>query len=251
MNITIDELLRGKETIIKNKHYGSTEFYVEPFLERMSKFTDDFIVDVQLPSQITTIGENQDITYNRVLVQAVLPEEFTIDEHDEVYGFLYGLDVRKPIVKFYRGHLNRACTNLTVFNPSWLKVHELNSEEPVDYTEIDELVTQDFDFAQMLSNLKNSHYESNEIFKMFGKWLDHSLRYEYSNGLTNTKLPDTMLTQVYKSLFIKEDSPYYVGIDNPTQYGVFNAFTQCITDNKKDIMNRCEKTLLVKQIMGI
>ena len=32
MEITLDELLKGKGTIIKNKEYLSTEAYVTPFL---------------------------------------------------------------------------------------------------------------------------------------------------------------------------------------------------------------------------
>lgn len=62
------------------------------------------------------------ITYNRVWIQAVLPPTHTIDGHDEVIGFLYGIDVKKPVVKIYRGYLNQACTNLTVFNPYWINV---------------------------------------------------------------------------------------------------------------------------------
>ena len=36
-----------------------------------------------------------DLTYNRVLIQAVMPEQYCIDSHDEVVGFLYGIDVKK------------------------------------------------------------------------------------------------------------------------------------------------------------
>ena len=43
----------------------------------------------------------------------------------EVIGFLYGLDVRKPVVKIYRGYLNRACTNLCVFDHQWLNIQEI------------------------------------------------------------------------------------------------------------------------------
>ena len=35
--------MAGKATVIKNREYLSTEVYVAPFLERMSKFTNDFI----------------------------------------------------------------------------------------------------------------------------------------------------------------------------------------------------------------
>ena len=38
MDLTVDELLKGKATLIKNKEYLSTEAYVTPFLERMVVF---------------------------------------------------------------------------------------------------------------------------------------------------------------------------------------------------------------------
>lgn len=66
MEITRDLLLTGKSTIIKNKNYLSTKEYVEPFFDEMSKFTNDFIIRVQTPNQMTVTDENQDITFNRV-----------------------------------------------------------------------------------------------------------------------------------------------------------------------------------------
>ena len=39
MEITVQELLQGKPTIIKNKEFFQTRNYVEPFLEKMSKIT--------------------------------------------------------------------------------------------------------------------------------------------------------------------------------------------------------------------
>ena len=79
MEITLDELLKGKGTIIKNKEYLSTEAYVTPFLERMSKFTNDFRVQVKLPDQVTLTKDNdvrlEDQTYNRVWIQGILPDE--------------------------------------------------------------------------------------------------------------------------------------------------------------------------------
>ena len=86
MEITIDQLLKGKSTIIKGKEYLSTEAYVTPFLERMSKFTNDFQVQVKLPDQYTLTKNGdinlEDITYNRVWVQAILPDEMNYPNHN-------------------------------------------------------------------------------------------------------------------------------------------------------------------------
>lgn len=66
MEIDKDLLFEGKSTIIKNKNYLSTKEYVESFFDEMSKFTDDFIIRVQTPNQMTLSGEDKDITFNRV-----------------------------------------------------------------------------------------------------------------------------------------------------------------------------------------
>ena len=51
--ITLNDLLLGKSTIIKNKEFYPTKYYIEPFLNKMSAFTDNFIVDARIPDQIT------------------------------------------------------------------------------------------------------------------------------------------------------------------------------------------------------
>lgn len=66
MEITLEGLEAGKPTIIKDNEYLATKDYTEPFIEKMKKFTTDFVVNVQMPDQITVSGSNQDITYNRV-----------------------------------------------------------------------------------------------------------------------------------------------------------------------------------------
>ena len=52
MEITINELLKGKATRIKNKEYFPTRAYVEPFLDRVSKtLTDKFVIKVETSHQ--------------------------------------------------------------------------------------------------------------------------------------------------------------------------------------------------------
>ena len=53
MEITLEQLLKGKATKIKDKEYYPTEAYVSPFLDRMQRITDQFTVKVELPQQIT------------------------------------------------------------------------------------------------------------------------------------------------------------------------------------------------------
>jgi hypothetical protein len=66
MEITIGKLLEGKSTIINDNAYLSTKEYVNPFIELMQKFTDDFHIEVQMPTQLTITDSKEDITYNHV-----------------------------------------------------------------------------------------------------------------------------------------------------------------------------------------
>ena len=66
MEITLNALLEGKPTIIREKEYFATKNYIQPFIDEMSKFTKEFVVNVQLPDQVTISNDSKDVTYNRV-----------------------------------------------------------------------------------------------------------------------------------------------------------------------------------------
>ena len=252
MDITIEEVLRGKPCLIKNKEFLSTKHYVEPFLNKMSSITNEFIVKVKLPDQMTLTPTSTDITYNRVWIQAVLPEKYTIDSHDEVIGMVYGIDVKTPVVKLYRGHLNRACTNLTVFEPQWLNTQELIPGDPINFNPLKELLEKENTFKIMLEKLKSQHISREERKQQLGNWVDFCIR-EYINlGSGKVKLAVSTPIDAYKQLFVDTDSIYYIpeGID-PDLYQVYNSFTQVLTDDSKDLLNKMEKTLLVGKLLNI
>lgn len=99
MELNLNELLKGKATVIRGKEYLSAEAYVTPFLERMSKFTRDFRIQAKLPDQMSLTREKdlnaEDTVFNRVWIQAILPEEFSIDNHKNFLNFCYDL-FQKP-----------------------------------------------------------------------------------------------------------------------------------------------------------
>jgi len=250
--ITLKELLLGKATIIKNREFFPTKTYVEPFLERMSAFTDNFSIQVKLPDQRTVLNHEEDITYNRVLIQAIMPQEHSIDSHDEVIGFLYGLDVRKPVVKIYRGYLNQACTNMCVFNPTWLNVQELIPGDPINYSSIKHLMEDTNDFSVMLEKIKSEYIDRTQKFEHLGKWVDHSLRTSEDYGFGKVKIATSTAINAYKELFINQDSSYYIpeGYD-PTLFDVHNAFTEIISHDDRDLLNRFEKVMIINKLLGI
>lgn len=252
MEISAKELLEGKSTIIKNKEYFPTKTYVEPFFEKMSKITDEFIIQVKEADQISVTKDTKDMVYNRVWVQAVLPEKYTIDNHKEVYGLVYGLDARKPVAKIYRGSLNMACLNLCVFSPSWLTVQELQPDAPINYTSLKELAEKENHMRIMLEKMNNEYLSREEHKIQLGNWVDFTIRHYDDRGFGKVQIASSVPISAYKDLYINTDSKYYVpeGID-PTKFQIYNAFTELITHDKRDILNVADKTLLLSEMLNV
>lgn len=256
LDITIDELLAGKATSIKKKNYFPTAAYVEPFLERMHNLTSNFNVHVELPDQYTKTNDGgidiDDITYNRVWVEGILGPEYSFDGHEGVIGMVYGLDVRKPVFKVYKGAIRSACTNLCVFNPELLKVQEIESDTAVDFRLVDSVIQEADDTRMWIDNIRNTPFTLTNLDESLGSWIRKTIDKSFDNGFGRVKLSPGDVIDAYKAMFVDEKSDYYIDItSDPSMFNVYNAFTQQITDNKRDIVNRVEKTLLVKSILGI
>lgn len=255
---TLPEVLEGKATRIKNKDYFKTSDYLNPFLDRMSKYTNNFTVKVKCPDQITLSDDGNivtdDLTFNRVNIEAILPNEYAYDGHTQVVGMVYGLDVRKPICKFYSGAERSACTNLCVFSPSGLDIQEIEPETAINYRVIETLLNRTETVSKTLRMLSNTNFEASDlnINENLGRWIRNAMTMEYSSGYGKVKIKTATVIDAYKDLFVNEDSEYWTGDSDCSMYNVYNAFTQQITNDwDKDCFTRFEKTLLVGRILGI
>ncbi len=252
MQITLDALLKGKQTSINNKEFLKTEEYVNPFLETMSKFTDNFIINVKTPSQVTLTNNIVDETYNRVWIQAVMPDNYTIDNHDEVYGLIYGLDVRKPVLKLYRGSLNRACLNLMTFDPSWLVTQELVPQEQAKYNivslmeKVSDIETK---LRYMKSNTLSSALEDRHL--LLGSMIDKSILFEQESLNGKVKISPACVVKAYNNVYNNTESPYYFRDQDVTIFDYYNSFTDIITKDKKDIVNKFEKTMIINNLFNL
>jgi hypothetical protein len=262
MEIKLSELLAGRATRIKGKEFLPTAAYVEPFLERVQKITKEIRVQVQLPNQITYTASGdintEDITYNRVLIEAILPDEykFNSDPHRAVLGMVYGIDVRKPVVKFFKGQERMSCTNLCVFSPQLLACQDLEAETAVDYSPFERIIEQTDDTATWMKKLIETDFNcaTQNVNESLGRWIRNCINMSFDNHYGKAKLAVSTPIDAYKSLFEKEDSDYYAGVDSGdiSMYQVYNAFTQVLTDGmKKDPFNIFEKTLLLKSILSL
>ena len=255
MEINLEQLLQGKATRIKDKEYYTTEAYVTPFLDRMSNMTDNFIINVKPADQISLTKEGEinfeDVIYNRVWIQGVLPDEFAWDNHRRVISMLYALDTRKPLVKFYVGALNMACLNLCVFNPEMLSVAELEAESAINYSFLRNAMSLTDEIHVTLDKLSKMEYQKESIFDSLGHWVDNCINAKWNNGFGSIKLPESSPIDVYKDLFYDSKSKYYTEDNCVDGFTVYNAFTDLITQDKRDLVNKFEKTLLIKDVMGI
>ncbi len=258
MELTIDELLKGKGTLIKGKEYLSTEAYVTPFLERMSKFTTDFRVQAKLPDQISITKKEdlnlEDTIFNRVWVQAVLPDEYAFDNHKESINLLYALDTRKPVVKIFRNVLNMACLNMCVWNSSFLDIKELEPEKAINYKPLNQLMELTDETKVILDKLNNTEveYKQDLIDENLGMWIRNAMNTKYDNGYMTVKLSSSSILDAYKLLYKDDKSPYYVKPGESTSmFNIYNAHTQILSDDKKDIVNKFEKCGLIGRILEI
>lgn len=258
MELTLEQVLAGKATQIKGKEYLSTEAYINPFLERMSKFTDDFKVQAIPASQIslTPSGEinSKDTIYNRVWIQAVLPEEYAFENHKESINLLYALDTRKPIVKIFRNTLNMACLNMCVWNASFLDVKELNPESAINYKPLNALMELTEESHTILTKLNNTEvpYNQKDIDENLGKWIRNAMTTSYDNGFGKVKVGTPAIMDAYKLLYTDEKSPYYIKKGDATNlFNIYNAHTQVLSNDKKDIVNKFEKCGLIGRILEV
>ena len=255
MELTVEQLLQGKATKIKEKEFFTTKAYVEPFFDRMSKYTEEFIINVKPADQISLTPNGEvnfdDIVYNRVWVQAVLPDEYAYENHKRVMSMLYALDTRKPVVKMYTGALNMACLNLCVFNPDALNVAELEPITAINYSPINLLMGMNDTIKSTLEKLDKMTFNRNEIYEDLGLWIDRCITSKFNSGFGTVKIAESAPVNVYKDLFYNEDSNYYTQGEEVDGFTVYNAFTDLITQDKKDLVNKFEKTLLIKEIMDI
>ena len=256
MELTIDQLLQGKATRIKDKEYFTTGQYVVPFLERMSKFTNEFIIQAKPADQISLTPNGdvnfEDIIYNRVNIEAVLPNEYCYEGHKQVVGFVYALDTRKPVVKEYMGGLRTACLNLCTFNPAALSVQELQPEHAIDYNFLNYCLELVDDMGVKLRQLENMEFTKEQMYNELGQQIDRCINFKFHNDFGTVKLPESLPIEVYKNLFYNEKSDYFTQNNIVSGFDVYQAYTDIICNGKsKDLVNRFEKTFLVSRIMGV
>ena len=255
LELKLDEIYRGKATMIKDNKYFSTQQYVEPFIDKVDKMCQgNFIVKVQPANQISLTPQGdintEDIVFNRVWIQGILPGEYAYENHQQSINMLYALDTRKPLVKIFKNTLNMACLNMCVFNPEHLNIQEIIPATAVDYNFVDYVMKLVDDTKVRLEELTKLSFDPEDLKEKMGYWIDKCIKSKYISNFGTIKLSETLPIEVYKSIVIDEKSPYFAKNGIVDGFTVYNAFTDILTNDKgKDIVNKFEKILLVNNLL--
>ena len=252
MEIEMEDLLEGQSTIIRGKEFNETKAYVQPFIDRFKSETDDFRIRVISPSQLSVSADgtvNQ--VYNRVLIEAVIPTAFDIAD---VVGMTYALDVRYPVVKFFKGVKdNLEGGQLYIDNTNNIVYGDITPDTPIDYSILDRLIAKEVKTNEWMESLKTKDFDASNdnVNYTLGQWVRFALNIERSTDYGTIKIGYADIVSGYKYLFETRDSNYYKGLGVHTDYlNIFSAMSDVIY-NSKDIVNIPEKTVLLKQILSI
>lgn len=257
IDLKLDDIYRGKATMIKDKKYFTTQQYIEPFVDRVDKLCQgNFIVKAQPANQISLTPNGdinmEDVVFNRVWVQGVLPESIGYDNHQQSINMLYALDTRKPLVKIFKNALNMACLNMCVFNPDFINVQDLEPEAAVDYNPVKYILNLEDNTRAKLEAISKISIDPEDLKEAMGRWIDNCIRYKYTSTYGTIKIAETMPIEVYKNILLDAKSPYYRKDQVIDGFTIYNAFTDIITNDKgKDIVNKFEKILMVENILKV
>lgn len=110
------------------------------------------------------------------------------------------------------------------------------------------------DMELRIKSMKNKTLSTkdNERTKRIGEYIEKA-HYAYWKNSVGGKISISPLNlvKVYQNVYIDQNSDFYVGDKDSTVMNMFEAMTQFIASDKKDIGNKVEKTFLVNQLMGL
>ena len=257
IDLNLEDIYKGKATLIKDNKYFSTQQYIEPFVDRTDKLCQGNYLIKAVPANqisITPDGaiDTEDLVFNRINIEAIIPGEYEFEGHQKAIGMVYGLDTRKPVVKFYTGALRSACTNLCVFSPNALNVQELQPETAINYKFVEEAVNMKLVIGEILKQISHQHYTKEQCFNNLGEWIDNCINFKFHTEFGAIKLSETAPISAYKSLFYNEKSDYFAQDGEVTGFDIYNALTDNICNGRSnDICNRFEKVFLAGRIMNL
>lgn len=247
----LKDLLLGQKTRIKNNDFFSTEAYITPFIERMSKYTDDFIYEAIPVGQVSINPDgSENMIYNKVHVEAILPSDNDISE---VIGFTYALDARKPVVRFYKAWKRNDTGCLLLNNDTFINSQDLEPERTINYNPVEQLLQKELNY-KWIDTLKQVSWKAtnDEVNYRLGQWIRFAINFFSNSEYGKVKIATNDIINGYKSLFEDSKSFFFksLGVDC-VNYELISAFSTILYENKKDPVNLIIKTKLLTNILSL
>lgn len=217
----------------------------------MRGITDDFTIKVIEPSQVTINPDGTtDAAYNKVSIEAVVPDGL---DYSEVIGMTYALDVRKPMVKFFRCLKSNTYEHLVIDNDNFITNQTLDPESNIDYRPLDRLLEADFHMEDFISAIKGIDFHAtnaNVNFKL-GQWIRFAINFSLGFEYGKVKIATNDIISGYKQLFEDSNSDFFRSLGAHHNYmDIYQSFASVIYDSK-DIVNVVDKTRLLKDILSL
>ena len=257
---TLKNVLNGSATAIKTKEYLSAKAYIEPFVERLTPYTTNFICNVKLADQVSYDDKGVDTIYNKVLVMAVLPDDkdVSINRNNRVISYhrvvcmAYALDVKTPICKFYTGVVDSDMV-FYAFGADCISIQKIEPDTAIDYTSVKTIIENGLkDNCQFILNQNTSRsIDKDKITEHLGEWIDFAIKKEYINDSGKIKLSTGLPIEAYKALMVNRDSDYFIDGDKVPMPEILKSFLVQISEDDKDLINRYEKTQLINQLLKL
>ena len=251
MSISIKSLYEGKESAIGTegtpsyKEFYGAQKYCEPFIKRMQDINAELVIDA--------IESNQSIngfrTFEKVSILGVMGDFIGDTNYKPAIGLCYDIKNRKPNYKFFKAYYNpdtgvyMACKDNKVSNA-------IENDTIFDYAPVKSLIELTDEFNTMHAALDAKVHDRDDRHKLLGEWIEKASYYQEQNEYGKVKIAVNDVIKAYKSLYMDEDSPYYIDeTNNASALDILEAFVQVINDDKKDITNKYEKTLIAQRII--
>jgi hypothetical protein len=245
--MTLDSVMNSKIYVKPNAavNFREPAAYIEPFIDVIDKSGLNAVsYDVAVADPV--INQNPDntsnISYPRVRVEAKFNFDKMIEGLSPVIGFVYSLDVQKPIIRAYVGQNVMACLNLTIFNAECVETVNLLDDYNVIYNKVNGFVQR---YSDIYNDFEKNYFElQTEISQpetryTVGKLLEMSMK---------GKLGTSAIVGAVRAMNDNK-SKYYTwenGNFSNTKWNIYNA----VTDNlKTEFIERPLKTLALSNII--
>lgn len=239
----LNTLKLGPAVEIKDKVFLTTAQYITPFLDSIKNIKQEHVIQVK---ELDCKVSGAPTSYLRVSIEALLPQP-TPEGYTEVIGCNYSLDIKTPVIKYYRAFKDDL-NNLIVPNENLLSVQEIIPGEqlqcPVEF-----LMKQPSGLDVFLKQV-NKQEKIATLTPKIGEWIRNAYLAEFSNSKQTLRVSADLVATAYKLTMLEQSSPYYNSGATYTLLDIYQAMASQITVSK-DVNNKFEKTAILKQILNV